>query len=192
MLDTVGSINTYWRKLLKGQLNQKSVIEAVQTSLYLLENASVRASRERRKNTLQSMNTRLLDMAEDYVIFRSAPPHLFGDGFFKRGKERGGTEVSQHGNYEEHFRAIPRNSFFFKAHTNSSLMREIKTSERLEVDTKGNTPTSNQTFSGEGDRSPKRLRTPCSNYNPTFCNLHGSTNIIVQILCIPLSSTPSP
>ena len=61
MLDAVGPMTYILEEAVKGQLNQKSVIEAVQTALRLLGNASVHASRERRKNALQSMNTRLLD-----------------------------------------------------------------------------------------------------------------------------------
>ena len=46
------------------------------------------ASRERRKNALQSMNPRLANMAEDDAIYRTATPSVFGDGFCKRAKER--------------------------------------------------------------------------------------------------------
>ena len=87
-LDAVGPISFILEEAAKGQLNQKSAIEAAQTALKLLGNASMHASRERRKNALQSMNPRLADMAEDDAVYRTAAPSLFGDGFCKRAKER--------------------------------------------------------------------------------------------------------
>jgi hypothetical protein len=87
-LDAVGPITHILEEAVKGQLTQKGAIEAAQTALRLLSNASVHSCRERRKNALQSMNARLLDMADDDAIFKSAPPLLFGDGFCKKAKER--------------------------------------------------------------------------------------------------------
>ena len=88
MLDAVGPVTYILEEAAKGQLNQKAVIDAAQTALRLLGNASVHASRERRKNAMQSMNPRLLDMADDDSIYKSAAPSLFGEGFCKKAKER--------------------------------------------------------------------------------------------------------
>ena len=88
MLDAVGPITHILEEVVKGQLTHKCAIEATQTALRLLGNASVHSCYERRKNDLQSMNTRLLDMADDDVVYKSAPPLLFGDGFCKKAKER--------------------------------------------------------------------------------------------------------
>ena len=84
MLDVVGPITHILEEAVKGQLTQKCAIEVAQTALKLLGNASVHACRERRKNALQSMNTCLLDMAEDDAIYKMAPQLLFGDGFCKK------------------------------------------------------------------------------------------------------------
>jgi len=88
MLDAVGPIMHLLEEAVKGQLSQKSAIEVAQTALKFLGNASVQSCRERRRNALQSMNTRLLDMADDDSLFKSAPPLLFGEGFCKKAKER--------------------------------------------------------------------------------------------------------
>ena len=88
LLDAVGPITFILEEAAKGQLNQKSAIEAAQTALKLLGNASMNASRGRRRNALLSMNPRLADMAEDDAIYKAAAPSLFGDGFCKRAKER--------------------------------------------------------------------------------------------------------
>lgn len=47
-------------------------MEAAQTALELLGNASMHINRERRKAALQSMNLKLADMAEDDTIYKSA------------------------------------------------------------------------------------------------------------------------
>ena len=84
----VGCPMTYiLEEAVKGQLNQKSVIDAALTALHL-GNASVRANRERRRNVIQSMNHQILDMADDDAIYEEAAPPLFGDGFCKKTKER--------------------------------------------------------------------------------------------------------
>ena len=87
MLDAVGPITFILKEAVKGQLNQKSAIEAAQTTMKLLGNASMHASRERRKNALQNMNPRLADMVEDDAIYKVAAPSLFGDGFCEPKKE---------------------------------------------------------------------------------------------------------
>ena len=48
----------------KGQLKEKGAIEAAQTALKLLGNASTQASRERR-NAISNINTHLVDIAEE-------------------------------------------------------------------------------------------------------------------------------
>lgn len=88
MLDAVGPITHILEEAAKGELSQKSAMEAAQTALKLLGNASVQASRDRRKLALKSLNSGLVDMAEDDFLFRNAAPSLFGDGFSKKAKER--------------------------------------------------------------------------------------------------------
>ena len=78
-LDAVGPITFILEEAVKRQLNQKSAIKEAQTAIRLLGNASVNASQERMKNALQSMNTRLLDMADDESIYKlAAPVSLWG------------------------------------------------------------------------------------------------------------------
>ena len=88
MLDAVGPVTYILEEAVKGQLNQKSVIDAAQTALHLLGNASMHANRERRRNVIQSMNPQILDMADEDAIYEAAAPSLFGDGFCKKAKER--------------------------------------------------------------------------------------------------------
>ncbi len=65
MLDTAGPLTFILEEAAKGKLSQKVAVEAAQTALKLLGNASAHASRVRRKNAIQGMNPRLTDMAED-------------------------------------------------------------------------------------------------------------------------------
>ena len=88
MLDAVGPVTYILESAVKGELTQKAAIEAAQTALKLLGNASGNANRERRKSALQSLNPRLVDMAEDEAIYKTAGPLLFGEGFTKKAKER--------------------------------------------------------------------------------------------------------
>ena len=89
MLDAVGPVTYILESAVKGELTQKAaIIEAAQTALKLLGNASGNANRERRKSALQSLNPRLVDMAEDEAIYKTAGPLLFGEGFTKKAKER--------------------------------------------------------------------------------------------------------
>lgn len=87
-LDAVGPLTYILETAAKGELTQKAAMEAAQTALKLLGNASMHANRDRRKAALQSMNARLTDMAEDDAIYKSAAPALFGEGFCKKAKER--------------------------------------------------------------------------------------------------------
>ena len=61
-----GPITYILKEAVKDQLTQKSAIEVAQTALHFLGNASMYASREKRKNALQSMNF-----------------HVFDDGIYK-------------------------------------------------------------------------------------------------------------
>ena len=88
LLDAVGPITHILEGAAKGELTQKTALDAAQTALKLLGNASAHMSRERRKNAIQSMNSRLVDMAEDDSLYKEAAPCLFGDGFCKKAKER--------------------------------------------------------------------------------------------------------
>ena len=88
LLDAVGPITYLLEEATKGELNQKKAVEAAQTALKLLGNASAHVNRERRRNALQDMNPRLTDMADDDTIYKTAAPALFGDGFCKKAKER--------------------------------------------------------------------------------------------------------
>ena len=88
LLDAVGPITYILEEATKGQLTQKSAMEAAQTALKLMGNASMQANRERRKNAIQCMNPRLGDMAEDDELYKAAAPALFGEGFSKKAKER--------------------------------------------------------------------------------------------------------
>ena len=63
-------------------------IDAVQTALKLLGNASCHLAMERRRNVLTDLNPNLKDMAEEDKLFRDAAPNLFGEGFSKKAKER--------------------------------------------------------------------------------------------------------
>ena len=88
LLDAVGPLTHILEEAAKGELTQKTALEAAQTALKLLGNASVHVNRERRKNALQNMNSRLVDMADDDIVYKCAAPALFGEGFCKRAKER--------------------------------------------------------------------------------------------------------
>lgn len=89
LLDAVGPVNHILEEAAKGQLTQKTAIEATQAALKLLGNASAQASRARRANAIQNINTRLADMEEDENLYKDAPaPALFGDGFAQKAKER--------------------------------------------------------------------------------------------------------
>ena len=60
------SSHTFW-KLPKA-------LEALQTALKLMGNASMHINRERRKNALGNMNHALKDLAEDKTLTREPPP----------------------------------------------------------------------------------------------------------------------
>ena len=88
LLDAVGPITYILEEAAKGQLTSKGGLEAAQSALKLLGNASMHITRDRRKNAIESMNPNLIDLAEDDSMFQSAPPLLFGEGFAKKAKER--------------------------------------------------------------------------------------------------------
>ncbi len=84
-LDAAGPLTIILKEAAKGHLSKKVAVEAAQTALKLLGNASAHASR--RKNAIQGMNPRLIDMAEDDYLFRSSAPVLFGEGLPRKAKE---------------------------------------------------------------------------------------------------------
>ena len=162
-LEALGPITFILKEAVKGQLNQKLAIEVAQTALRFLGNASVNASSERRKSALQNMNTRLLDMAEDDAIYKSAAPSLFGDGFCKNTKER-----------DEELKCLwllgkvvepPVTLSFFEAAVpiSNSPVGKARPSEDAEGATKGSTPVTElqraRTSGPTADRSTKRLQT---------------------------------
>ena len=59
MLDAVGPVTYILEEAVKGQLNEKSVIDAAQTAINLLGNASMYTNWERRRNAIQSMNLQI-------------------------------------------------------------------------------------------------------------------------------------
>ena len=74
MLDAVGPLCFILEEASKGQLPPKATVEAAQTALHLLGNASANISRERRRAAITNMNSRLVDMAEDDHLFAKAAP----------------------------------------------------------------------------------------------------------------------
>ena len=80
LLDAVGPLSFILEEANKGQLPPKATMEAAQTALRLLGNASANISRKRRRAAITNMNNRLVDMAEDDQLFAKAAPNL-GDGF---------------------------------------------------------------------------------------------------------------
>ena len=116
MLDAVGPLCFILEEARKGQLPPKATVEAAQTALCLLGNASANISRERRRAALTNMNSRLVDMAEDDHPFAKAAPNLFGDGFAKKAKEREGhSEPYQRGSeyvgQECDIKSLPKTRF---------------------------------------------------------------------------------
>ena len=71
-----------------GQLSAADCPEMVRTSARLLGNLSAFCSRLRRSSVLQSVNSRIVDMADEDEIFQDAGRKLFGEGFTKKAKER--------------------------------------------------------------------------------------------------------
>ena len=64
LVDAVGQLSFILEDTSKGQLPPKVALEAAQTALCLLGNASANISRERRRTAIANMNSRLVDMAE--------------------------------------------------------------------------------------------------------------------------------
>ncbi len=88
LLDTVGPLASILEDASTGELTMKGTVDAVQTALKLLGNASMSLNRERRKNVIRDLNTNLEEMAEDDSLFVDAAPQLLGDGFTKKAKVR--------------------------------------------------------------------------------------------------------
>ena len=88
VLDAVGPLAFVLESAARGSLTQESAIEAAQTALKLLGNASCHLATERRRNALADLNPNLKEMAEEDSLYAEATPNLFGDGFSKKAKER--------------------------------------------------------------------------------------------------------
>ena len=72
-----------------GQLSADDYLEMVRTSASLLGNLSAFCSRLRRSSVLQSVNSRIVDMADKDDVFQlDAGRKLFGEGFTKKAKGR--------------------------------------------------------------------------------------------------------
>ena len=87
-LDAVGPLTRVLEGAESGDISACEILEAVQSAVKLLGNFSAQCNRERRQIALSSLNPRIADMAEDDSIFTEARQHLFGDGFYKKAKER--------------------------------------------------------------------------------------------------------
>ena len=88
MLDAVGPITHILEEAAKGQLTPKTAVEAAQTALKLLGNASMQVNRKRRRCAIESLNPSLMDLADEDDLYKNSAPQLFGEGFFKKEKER--------------------------------------------------------------------------------------------------------
>ena len=88
VLDAVGPLAFILESAVQGTLTHASAVEAAQTALKLLENASGLLAMERRRNALSDMNPNLKDIAEEDSLYKEAAPNHFGDGFSKKAKER--------------------------------------------------------------------------------------------------------
>ena len=88
VLDAVGPLTAVMEDAINGQLTTRKTIEAIQTALRFIGNASMNINRERRRNVIKELNTNLEDMAEDDAIFTDSAPLLLGEGFAKKAKER--------------------------------------------------------------------------------------------------------
>lgn len=87
VLDAVGPMAFILEAAAKGNLTQEIAVEAAQTALKLLGNASCHLATER-KNVLTDLNPSLKDMAEEDKLYKEAAPNLFGEGFLRKAKER--------------------------------------------------------------------------------------------------------
>lgn len=76
MLNCGINLKLVFEEAAKGELSQKAMMDAAQTALKFLANASSHASREHRKLATQNMNPRLGS------LYSSAALTLFGDGFY--------------------------------------------------------------------------------------------------------------
>ena len=87
MLDAVGPVAYILEEAAKGQLNQKSVIDAAQIALRPCQcfNACQSGKEEECYPEYEPPHS---GHADDDAIFKSAAPFLFGDGFCKKAKER--------------------------------------------------------------------------------------------------------
>ena len=86
VLDAVGPLAFVLDSAASESLTQDSTVEAVQTALKLLGNASCHLATERRKNVLANLNPTLKELVEkEDKLYMEVAPNLFGDGFSKKG-----------------------------------------------------------------------------------------------------------
>ena len=88
VLDAVGPLTFILEAAAQDKLTMVDAVDAAQTALKLLGNASCHLAMERRRNVLTDLNPSLKDMAEEDKLFKDAAPNLFGEGFLKKAKER--------------------------------------------------------------------------------------------------------
>ena len=88
VLDAVGPLAYILEAAGQDNFTMADAVDAVQTALKLLGNASCHLAMERRRNVLTDLNPNLKDMAEEDKLFRDVAPNLFGEGFSKKAKER--------------------------------------------------------------------------------------------------------
>ncbi len=74
LLDAVGPLSHILEEATNEQLSVKGTVDAVQTALRFLGNASMNINRERRKNTIKDLNPNLEDIAEDVQGFYPSTP----------------------------------------------------------------------------------------------------------------------
>ena len=72
----------------EGPMDLEEAKQAVSDALQLLGNANSQISRLRRKRILKSCNPDIANLADRADLFTQAAPHLFGDGFEAKMKER--------------------------------------------------------------------------------------------------------
>ena len=62
-------LNLHVEEAAKGQLTPKTAVEAAQTALKLLGNASMQVNRESRRCAIESLNPSLMDLADEDDLF---------------------------------------------------------------------------------------------------------------------------
>ena len=70
------------------QLTAKGAVSLTKLALRFMGNASMQILHERRKQAIEEMNGKLVELAEKDSIYEKAAPALFGDQFAKKAKEK--------------------------------------------------------------------------------------------------------